>query len=194
VDAIDAVGNVDPTPAARTFTIITGLATLVDADHDGFPAGLDCDERAAAVHPGAREVPGNRIDENCDGLLAPFPPITATVSSGGRSDERATTFTRLVVTGAPAGAKVQLRCTAPKRACPFSRRTLGADRGRANALATLGRRQRRIPVGAMIEVRVTAPAMIGKVVRFPIVKAKFPRGQTSCLDPGAPKPRACAVS
>ena len=126
--ATDAVGNADPTPATRTFTLVTGLATLKDADGDGFPEGLDCDDGNAGTRPGTPEVPGNRVDENCDGIVAPFPPITALVSTNGNSTAKTTTFTRLLVTGVPAGAEVQVRCSGPSGyarsldACSRSRR------------------------------------------------------------------------
>jgi arylsulfatase A-like enzyme len=41
-----------------------------DHDGDGFSArfgGGDCDDTRADVHPGAEDVPGNGIDENCEG-------------------------------------------------------------------------------------------------------------------------------
>ena len=46
---------------------------------DGFFAGQDCNDANAAIRPGAVEIKGNRIDENCDGLAEPFPTLTSGV-------------------------------------------------------------------------------------------------------------------
>ncbi|HEV8324252.1 MAG TPA: sulfatase-like hydrolase/transferase, partial [Myxococcota bacterium] len=51
-------------------TAVAALARLDDRDGDGFaapPFGADCDDHNRAVHPGALDVPGNRVDEDCDG-------------------------------------------------------------------------------------------------------------------------------
>ncbi len=41
---------------------------LVDGDGDGYtPAGGDCDDTKASVHPGAKEICGDGIDQDCDG-------------------------------------------------------------------------------------------------------------------------------
>ena len=37
-----------------------------DVDGDGSPASLDCDDTDAAVFPGAEEVCGNEVDDDCD--------------------------------------------------------------------------------------------------------------------------------
>ena len=54
-------------------TLRSGRAAVpdagVDADGDGFPAGLDCDDSNAAIHPTATEVCSNGVDDDCD--LAP---------------------------------------------------------------------------------------------------------------------------
>lgn len=44
-----------------------GSVAYVDADDDGFPACLDCNDADAAINPSAVET-CNGIDDNCDGL------------------------------------------------------------------------------------------------------------------------------
>ena len=61
--------------------VLGALRKLSDRDHDGFSArfgGGDCDDRRADVNPGADDVPGNGLDEDCS-VTTPsasrFPPL-----------------------------------------------------------------------------------------------------------------------
>jgi hypothetical protein len=49
---------------------VTLRATDADKDGDYYP--LDCDDHNPAFHHGAKDVPGNKIDEDCSGADAPL--------------------------------------------------------------------------------------------------------------------------
>ncbi len=56
-------------------------ATNLDRDADGFSSPQDCNDADAAVKPGAKEKPGNAVDENCDREIRPFPPLAGSVAN-----------------------------------------------------------------------------------------------------------------
>lgn len=78
-------------PADTADTADTG-EPAVDADGDGFGPDVDCDDTDPAVHPGAVEVPGDGIDNDCDpdtcagsGASGPASPLTLPTGYGART-------------------------------------------------------------------------------------------------------------
>ena len=45
------------------------LVVVIDNDGDGFTTAIDCDDNDPLINPGAEEIGGNEVDENCDGDL-----------------------------------------------------------------------------------------------------------------------------
>jgi hypothetical protein len=54
--------------------------TWIDEDGDGFEAEADCDDQDASIHPGAPEVCGDGVDQDCDGADAGY--RSGTVKTG----------------------------------------------------------------------------------------------------------------
>jgi choline-sulfatase len=63
LERLDAAGG-----AARL--VVKAIRRLADRDGDGYAAvmgGRDCDDGNPRIRPGAREIPDNGVDEDCDG-------------------------------------------------------------------------------------------------------------------------------
>ena len=92
---------------------------------------------------------------------------------------------RLVVNEVPAGATVTVTCKG--RGCPFKSRTFAASRtGTATATKTFARK--RLRPGVVLEVRITKPGAIGRVLTYKLVRGKVPKALIQCLAVGATKP------
>jgi putative metal-binding protein/hemolysin type calcium-binding protein len=72
-DAIDC-GAGNDTALTDLVDTTTGCEAGPDFDGDGNSGSGDCAPADPAVHPGAPEIPGNAVDENCDGVVAQRPP------------------------------------------------------------------------------------------------------------------------
>lgn len=83
--------NLESAPVEATFPkdavdqvtlVLHAPVPEVDGDRDGYrapEAGADCDDGRAQVHPGATELCGNGLDDDCDGLEDCAQPACANV-------------------------------------------------------------------------------------------------------------------
>ena len=170
-----------PGQTASTY-LITGLdagARLRSRVTASNPLG----SRAAVSEPTA-PVPVSAPTATGPGALprlSPFPVLVVT----GRTTGARTRITGLLVRG-PAGARVAVGCRGACRAKPFTRVIPAGRRVRLRKGELLYR------AGAILEIRVTGRARIGKFTRLRMRRGRAPARLDRCLAPGAAVPSACS--
>jgi hypothetical protein len=171
-----------PTPVP---TATPEPSPLVDSDSDGYPASTDCADFNNTVHPGAPEIAGNGVDDDCSGGDRPAKATGVVSVSWSVTRRSLPKLGYMRVRDAPGGARVTVRCSG--RRCPFKQRVRTANRDGNVSLTKLFRK--RLRSGVTVDVAITAPNTIGKVTRYRIRRGKLPRGQSLCVPVGTTKPR-----
>ncbi len=122
-----------------------------DPDGDGSLAPADCAPANPAIHPGAGEIVGNTVDEDCAGgplYLRVIAPVSFRTKS--RKSPASARFDRLIVSEVRAGDKVEVRCTGgKKKGCPFSKKTVTGKAGK-----------RTVDVGKLLKKRYLAKGAV----------------------------------
>jgi hypothetical protein len=154
---------------------------IVDADGDGYPAGVDCNDHDPRVFPGAVDIPQNGVDEDCNGRDAPFPPLATQthVNYSGSVHPFGSRVTSLLLTGVEASTRVEIRCSP---GCRHRVRVVRIRRARSHVQLRrlLGRQV--IRLGGTLEIRVSLPERLGRVRRDRILRSGV-RTTELCLDP-----------
>lgn len=179
VRAMDLVGNIEQTPKVYTWSV--GL----DRDGDGFTAfttPTDCNDASASIHPGAKEIPGNKVDENCDGFSAPFERVAARFSTFFSVNGSRTKIVKLTFSKIPSGAKLKVTCKGS--GCAF--KTKSPKRKSTVGLAGLFK-HRALGKGAKITVTITKSGQISQILRFKTKRGALPSTTPLCQLPGAKK-------
>ncbi len=165
----------------------------IDADGDGFiaGAGFDCNDTDPKINPAAEDIPGDKIDQDCDGADLPVPYVKYGLTyKFSRATQKGILVRSLSVTGLRSTARVQISCTATitryKRRCPFTRKTVKpSPKSQRTSLLALFKHRRLGPT-TTIELRITQPKANGKVRRFTVRSNAAVRvRQTLCIT--APK-------
>ena len=168
-----------PTPGA-TPTPAPGTAPQ-DADRDGHPADAgDCDDTNSKIYPGAPEVPGDGLDQDCSGADAAG-KLSAVVAFNWTKHGSSIKVDSLRVTDAPAGASVVVTCSGKRKGCPKERTFSTSAKGSVSMTKLF---RKRLKPGATVTVSVTTANTIGRVKKL----HDPPQGQAALADP-VPEPR-----
>ena len=170
---------------------LTACEVVPDADGDGYLTDVDCAPHDAAINPGAREVAGNAVDEDCkDGPL--YLRVVSPVSYATAKTRRGLRFKTFRVGELVPGDVVELRCRGGrKRGCAFTKRRYVAGGGQKSINLVRAFRKRPLRRGATVEVRILRANFVGKVQRLKVGRRLRLADTSLCLFVGDSAPKAC---
>jgi len=186
-DSIDC-GPGNDTVLADLGDSTTGCEIAPDRDGDGTANEADCAPDNATVHPGAGEIFGNAVDEDCKngpGYFKVFAGYSFDIAR--RSRPARVRFTSLRLSGLRIGDRVEVRCTG--RGCAFKKAIRNARAANLNITPLFKRRYLR--AGTIVEIRVLRANHVGRVVRLRVTKTPRVTRSLSCLGVGATRPGVC---
>ena len=183
---------IPPTPPSSAQPGAGTTPGSADADGDGIQPPADCNDRDPGIRPGARDKPGDKIDQDCNGRDARYPLLqrgieafTATYPAGY------TTFTSLTVKPVRRGDRLKLTCEG--RGCPARIKPIKV-RKKQRRLSLLGRLHgARLRAGAVVRLRVTRPGTVGRAATWKIRAPKTPKVSRACMRPGAKRLTRCPI-
>jgi hypothetical protein len=169
---------------------VTTPAGVVDNDGDGVSPPADCDDTDPARKPGAKDIPHDGIDQDCNGKDAPYPKLGANAAFTWKFNAKYTVITSLRLNGLQGGERAVVTCKTRKRGCTSTKRIFGGlDKGSRKLDGLF--RKRHLKAGARITVSITKSATIGSSAVVKIRKGRDPKVVRRCLMPGSTSPRAC---
>jgi hypothetical protein len=162
----------------------------LDKDDDGVQTPLDCDDGNPLIKPGAVDIPGDGINQDCsaDGDADyPLPGVKIKYSvltyPAGFSK-----FAKLTLAPVKAGDTVVLKCKG--RGCKFKKKTFNVKATKARLSLLKPLKKSKLRKGAAVTMRMTRAATYGSYARWKIgaTSSKF---KSLCLRPGNTKPVKC---
>jgi hypothetical protein len=162
----------------------------LDKDDDGVQTPLDCDDGNPLIKPGAFDVPGDGINQDCsaDGDADyPLPGMKIKYSvltyPAGYSQ-----FAKLTLAPVKAGDKVVLKCKG--RGCTFKRKTFNVKQNKPRLSLLKPLKKAKLRKGAAVTMRMTRAGTYGSYARWKI-RATGSKFKSLCLRPGNTKPVKC---
>ncbi|MET0685787.1 MAG: FG-GAP-like repeat-containing protein, partial [Solirubrobacteraceae bacterium] len=162
----------------------------LDADNDGVQRPTDCNDNNPAIFPGAKDKPGDGVDQDCRGGDASFPVLKRTIAYKLGYGDAYTVFSVLKVKPARKGDRIRFACKG--KGCERKKATVKVKKNGAAVSLTKYVKDAQLKPGTRIEIRITHKNSVGSFRRFTIRAGKLPKQKRRCLAPGSSKPTKCA--